>query len=172
MNMQLVVGWRAVLPFNDLGWRDSIDYVVGDLQQEHGRVLRPASHAENHVDILFVAYVAVDHARIVDEGLLNKCLSKAETDVGTVILVACDKTKRGADVDTHGVRELLISQGAAFGSDHLAFRLPTVELFQDQARACIVSHVRRMGLMTYNDERPEIPTTNSGSASLIRAEYL
>ncbi|WP_320536653.1 hypothetical protein [Pseudarthrobacter sp. IC2-21] len=172
MSRQLIIGWRAVLPINDLGWRDAVDYVVDDLQQEHGRVLRPASHAEDHIDLLFVAYVAVDHERIVEEELLIKCLSKVGANVGTVILVACDKTKRGADVDNHGVRELLISQGSALGADQLAFRLPTIELFQDQARACIASHVRRIGLIGYYEEGPENPTTTSDSASLIRAEYL
>lgn len=176
MNGQVVVDWRTVLPIADLSWRDSLDYVVGELQEVHGRILRPASLAEPRIDLLFVSYMAVDHERIMTDELLLKCLSNVDAYIGTLILIACDKAKRGSDISVDGVRELLILQGSTWGSDQLALRLPTIELFQDHVRACMSSHVRRRSLIGAYDgateTRAEVSPVASEPTTLFRPEYL
>lgn len=170
---QIIVAWRAILPLDDLDWSDAVDLVIGELQDEHGPIIRPAIREDSKVDLLLVCYLATDHERIVEENLLSSMLSNA-TDPATLIVFGCGKRPRGSDIQQSDVREMMISQTAGIPSERFFGRTRSVDDFKDQARKYLVSHVRRNSLAIsheYDFDNDVASPTAAVYSDSVRAEY-
>ncbi|WP_416404681.1 hypothetical protein [Arthrobacter sp. LFS091] len=139
---QIVVAWCAILPIDDLEWRDSVDLVIAELQDEHGRIIRPAGAGDNRIEVQFVCYLASDHEQIVTEQLLANVLTNSSAP-STLVVFACGKRPRGSDIQNTDVRALIIQQASGVSSDVFFNRLRNVDEIKDEARKYLASHIRR-----------------------------
>lgn len=139
---QIIVAWCAVLPIDDLEWRDSVDLVIAELQDEHGRIIRPAGAGDSRIEVQFVCYLASDHEQILDEQLLANVLANS-TSPSTLVVFACGKRPRGSDIHNADVRALIIQQANGATSDLFFNRVRNVDEIKDEARKYLASHIRR-----------------------------
>lgn len=172
---QIIVGWCAVLPIDDLDWRDTLDYVIEELQGEYGRIIRPASPHDSEIDVLFISYLAVDHWRILDEGLVGRKLLEYPQILRSVILTSCGKENSAQEVSPQNVRELLIRPNASTSIDLLSQRTGSVDLFKDNTRKHLIRYIKRKGMIDTNDAIVESATeslTVGREGNALKAEYL
>jgi hypothetical protein len=171
---QIIVAWRAILPIDELDWSDSVDLVIAELQDEHGRIIRPATREDSRMDLLLVCYLATDHERIVEDNLLSNLLSNA-TAPATLIVFGCGKRPRGSEIQQSDVREMMISQTVGITSELFFGRTRSVDDFKDQTRKYLVRNVRRSALANSHEYDFDSDTTSPGAAvysDSLRAEYI